>query len=96
MYQSLVRLEMLWDILLKDLQMALLNSHLFLHLQNFLLFRIIIHPCHSTEFQPPIILLIISKLPQHYVNRIPIVTEYNIVGNAQLDQLIGNQAKHKG
>ncbi len=83
------------NVLFQHLQMPLFKPHPLLHLHNLLLLRLIIHPRHSTELQPSVILLLLSKLPQNYVNPLPILAKHHIVWNAQLNQLICHQSEHK-
>ena len=81
---------------LQTLQQLARHPHLLLGRQNVLL----LHACsmsrnHSAVLQPPETVCALSELPEHDVDATALVAEENVVRNAQLYQLVGNDPKDK-
>ena len=92
--------QMFIHTLLQSLYQLAVHSHSLLILQNLLFFKTIAsltrNSHHSTELQPPIRSLRVSKLSQNNIDVIAIIREKNIMRNTELYQFISYNTKDKG
>lgn len=93
---SFIFFQMFWYVIFQYCQMSCIDSHLRFYFQDLFLFSFIIHPGYSTEFKPSIILLIVSKFSQDYINWISIFRKYNVMRNAKLNKFVCDETEHEG
>ncbi len=93
-------LQVFANTLLQGLNQLLVNPQRRLCLNYFFLFDLvsvlIISRDDSCEFKPSVQEFFWGKLPHHYENLVAVLSEENVVGNAQFNQLIYYDSKHKG